>query len=295
MNMAQDLILVDESDNYILYQKKKTSLEWFGFVLELKFPKSKRFRFDLGWNCSRLAKSEALDRLSQEDSNAVQWAVAILKNEYRKIDSEVEKIANQLCIPYLVHFTNERNLSSVLNIGLHPKGNAERCKFNPSVNDMLRLDGHTDAVSLSIGFPNSRMFYKYRKQLEQDCWAVIVIDRSVLWKKTCAFCRHNAADSRISSRSLDELSSHHSLLEMFEDMPSPNSRHDQRLHQYDPTDVQAEVLAFGVIPKSLMVEIVFDSPRVMEKYRELAGGIPLSCEKPGRGFFASRNFARTFE
>ncbi|MDD3353930.1 DarT ssDNA thymidine ADP-ribosyltransferase family protein [Zoogloea sp.] len=291
----QDVIQVRECNDYILYQKKKTSIEWFSFFLELKRPKFKRSRFDLGWNGERLANSEALNRLHMEDERAIKWALEVFKSDYPKFNSEIEKVANEMCIPYLVHFTNVKNLSSILSIGLHPRVNSEKYNFFPTVNDTLRLDGRLEATSLSIGFPNSRMFFKYRKQSEQDYWAVLVIDRSVLWKKTCAFCKYNAADARISSMTLDDLSSHRSLLGMFEDLPSPNSRREQGLYQYDPTDVQAEVLAFGIIPKSMIVGIVFDSPILMKKYEEFAGGIPLSWEMPGRGFFASRNFARSFE
>ena len=294
MGLTQEVTLVGECDDYILYLKKKTNIEWFGFFLDLKYPKLKRARFELGWNGTRLANAESLNRLLQEDKKAVDWALIILKSEYPKLDSDIEKVANQLCIPYSVHFTNEKNLSSILKLGLHPKENSDKYKFSPTVNDMLRLDGHTDAVSLSIGFPNSRMFYKYRKQSEQKSWAGLVIDRSVLWKRKCAFCRHNAASSQISSRSLDELSSHQALLRMFDDMPSPYSRSEQRLYQYDPTDVQAEILVFGIIPNSLIVEVVFDSPSVMNKYSEIASGIPLSCDRPDHGLFSSRNFARSF-
>ena len=249
MTITQSIELVAECGDYILYRKPKTSVEWLGFVLQLKFPKWKRTRFDLGWNGTRFANAEALNRLLIQDKNAVNWALNILRSEYPKVDSDIERVASQLRIPYLVHFTNEKNLSSILEIGLQPKQNSEKYKFFPAINDALRLDGHMDAISLSIGFPNSKMFYKYRKQSEEESWAVLVIDRSVLWKRKCAFCKNNAASSQISSKSPDELSSHQALLEMYEDMPNPYSRAGKRLHEYDPTDVQAEVLVFGVIPK----------------------------------------------
>lgn len=293
--MTQSIVMVSECNDYILYQKPSKSVEWLGFYLQLKKPTLRTSRFELGWNGERLANSNALQRLSLVDCNAIHWALDFLKQEYPRVDSDIQKVADQLHIPYLVHFTNEKNLQSILHIGLHPRNNSWKHKFSPLINDTLRLDGHMDAISLSIGFPNYRMFYKYKKQSEQDSWVVLVIDRSVLWKRKCAFCKHNAADARISSISPDELSSHNALLGMFEDMPSPNSRREQRLYQYDPTDVQAEVLAFGVIPRSLIVEIVFDSPNLLNKYRDVAGGISLSCEKPGRGFFASRKFERSFE
>ena len=68
-------------------------------------------------------------------------------------------------------------------------------------NDCLRLDGHKDAVSLSIAHPNDRMFAKYRWQDLQQKWAVLVLDPSILWLLPTAFNRHNAADKRMSSLS----------------------------------------------------------------------------------------------
>ena len=71
MQLSQDIIQIAECGNYILYQKKKTSMEWFGFLLVLKHPRSKKTRFDLGWNGERLANSEALKRLLIEDERAI--------------------------------------------------------------------------------------------------------------------------------------------------------------------------------------------------------------------------------
>lgn len=289
---TKEIRLEVESRDYLLYKKERHNSEWFNFILVLKKPKTTKTRFEIGWNGVRFSSSADQKMLSSIDQIAIRWLSEILTTNYRKIDKKIEEIATDLQIPYLVHFTNEKNLESILQIGVHPISNSKKYNFTPVANDILRLDGHPNSVSLSIGYPNWKMLFKYRKQFTQDHWAILLIEKSVLWTKKCAFCKHNAADSRISKKSIEELTTHHSLMEMFEDLPEPKSRKEQRLHTYDPTDVQAEVLVFDFIHPSLINEIVFDSPDVANKYIDIASGARLSYEFPNQGFFSSRNFAR---
>ncbi|EJV4018820.1 DUF4433 domain-containing protein, partial [Salmonella enterica] len=84
--------------------------------------------------------------------------------------------------------------------------------ITPEINDELRLDGHRDSTSLSIAFPNYRMFYRYRMDNPSIEWVVLGIHPSILWRNDCAYCCHNAADARISAQSLAQLKT----LEAFE-------------------------------------------------------------------------------
>jgi len=65
-------------------------------------------------------------------------------------------------IDTLIHFTRLENLAGILADGILPRsapgGQARRVIFN----DGVRIDGHKDAVCLSVSFPNYKMFYKYR-------------------------------------------------------------------------------------------------------------------------------------
>ena len=98
------------------------------------------------------------------------------------MDNEKEKIASFLKennIEYLVHFTPVKNLKSILEHGIcsNKYCNEHGIKFIPT--DLDRLDGYTDFVSLSVSFPNYKMFYKKRQTMDED-FAVLLIDSSVL-------------------------------------------------------------------------------------------------------------------
>lgn len=181
----------------------------------------------------------------------------------------------------------------------------------PLVNDQLRLDGHKDAISLSIGFPNSAMFYKYRQLHPQDRWVVLLLRPEILWTHDCAYCLHNAADKRISSRPWSELTSDEAFQSMFAEAPDgAPSRTVQRLGLSDPTDMQAEVLVRGNITPSMLVEMVFEHPDDLEAHRHRTGlrivpvhvgsttlrlfygPVARVVQVPGSDFFASRRFAR---
>lgn len=216
-------------------------------------------------------------------------------------------------ILHLIHFTRVANLESIMNHGLQSVQMAHQQGVVPLVNDQLRLDGHKDAISLSIGFPNSAMFYKYRQLHPQDRWVVLLLRPEILWTHDCAYCLHNAADKRISSRPWSELTSEEAFQSMFAEAPDGEpSRTVQRLGLSDPTDVQAEVLVRGNIAPSMLVEMVFEHPDDLEAHRHhtvdrvrvvQAFGVLHDCiepvdrvarvvQVPGSDFFASRRFAR---
>lgn len=197
-----------------------------------------------------------------------------------------------IAVPHLVHFTRVTNLPSILTHGLYPISKTDRIGVTPDVNDVLRLDGHRDATSLSITFPNNLMFWKYRQENPEVDWAVLLISPSVLWTKNCAFCRYNAADARISGQLVNQLKTHQSFLSMFEEIDGFRSRQEQRLQPYDTTDVQAEVLAFDIIEPNLIMGVAFNKAEVRDRYLPILEGKKVILNPPTGGFFASRSFVR---
>ncbi len=195
-------------------------------------------------------------------------------------------------IPYLVHFTRVENLASIIQHGLCPVSTLKGMRTGYLRNDSLRLDGYFDATSLSIAHPNDSMFYKYRMEEPQQDWAVLVLDRSILWEKKSAFCRHNAADSRVSKLPLADRMKLAAFDAMF--LPSENSDSQEREHlkSYDPTDVQSEVLTFSTIEPKYILGVVFRNSRALEKYRDCLGDRRLSIQTEGNGFFAARSYCR---
>ena len=79
-----------------------------------------------------------------------------------------------------VHFTNVLNLKSIINYGLLPKSTLKEESMNFQENDVYRYDGFENATSLSITFPNYKMFYSIRTQDTSKNWAVLY---NHLWRQ----------------------------------------------------------------------------------------------------------------
>ncbi|ABQ25481.1 hypothetical protein Gura_1280 [Geotalea uraniireducens Rf4] len=86
-------------------------------------------------------------------------------------------------IAHLIHFTRFENLNSILQHGIRPRQVLDAGGEEYIFNDELRLDGCLDAVSLSISFPNYKMFYPYRCQDYSINWAVLRLKSSILWDR----------------------------------------------------------------------------------------------------------------
>jgi hypothetical protein len=195
-------------------------------------------------------------------------------------------------IPLLTHFTRTRNLASILEHGLCSVERAEQLGIMPHVNDTLRLDGHRDAVSLSVGFPNYRMFFKYRQESMAEAWAVLIIDPAVLWEKRCGFCQRNAADHRMRTRPTGDLTSAVAFNSMFDEIEGLPMRKQQGLLDCDPTDPQAEVLVFSTIEAHEIKGIAFDNPQAANACSPLKGARVWQVFPKGKGLFASRQLYR---
>lgn len=206
--------------------------------------------------------------------------------------SAIQAYAEGIGIPYLLHFTDVVNLPRIMKEGLSSLAVLTASGVPFRANDRLRLDGQTDAVSLSIGHPNDKMFAKYRWQNAERGWVVLILSPAILWTLPIAFNRHNAGDKRVSILSKKE----RMTLDAFEVMFTPSddlpSRDASNLLAYDPTDVQAEVLVFATIPADLITSVVFDSPANGASHRIAIGQRRSTIETGGFGFFAAHSYVR---
>ncbi|HCD1288798.1 TPA: DUF4433 domain-containing protein [Vibrio parahaemolyticus] len=200
----------------------------------------------------------------------------------------IKQIIEDQKIPALTHFTSLSNLESILENGLYSRDKVDE---SVEVNDEKRLDGRKDTISTSIGFPNSKMFYKYRNQ-KGGRWCVVAISKSVLTDLDCMFCKHNAADARISGLTDEELAKPESLAGMYDEIAGLPSRGDQKLRAYDATDVQAEVLIRDHIPAKYIVGIAFQDKPSRDKFEELAGKRKIVVHSRNKGLFGAREYVR---
>ncbi|MDQ1155226.1 DarT ssDNA thymidine ADP-ribosyltransferase family protein [Brevundimonas sp. SORGH_AS_0993] len=206
--------------------------------------------------------------------------------------AKIQATAAQLNIPNLVHFTRASNIPLIMQHGLQPVAAFEKLQIAPAINDELRLDGRLPGISTSVGLANDKMFYSLRQQNPGVEWAVLAISRKVLWEKDVLFCRHNAADARISKLGDNELRSHEAFLSMFSEIDGHPSRGDQKLKPFDPTDVQAEALVMEPIQVDFILGAAFEDASTKAKYEGLFKKTLLNGK--GKGYFANRKYNREY-
>lgn len=203
------------------------------------------------------------------------------KQNVQEIRAEVERRA----IPHLVHFTRCENLPSIFRHGLLSVSDCRAQGIDAVRNDMVRLDGKPDGTSLSVTFPNYRMFYKYRQTDPVAGWAVLILPTRILWEKECGFFKYNAADARMRMLPREQSATVQALQEMFANSDTPRQ---QWLRTYDPTDPQAEIMVYEAIEPNLIETVAFETKDVAEKWKRVLGGIDTIYAGKGKGLFGSR-------
>ena len=181
-------------------------------------------------------------------------------------ENKIREIIQERCIEYIFHFTREENIESIIKYGLVPRLVHDVNNVYACVNDEYRFDGRTDTNSLSIGFPNHRMFYRYRKLGEKDGfkWCIFVFKPEILYEKECLFCRTNAASHEIRSVRDSELKGFQALEAMFGEK---EIQKEMNLPLSFPIDEQAEVLVKDIIEPQYIHSIIFENKDLYYNYK----------------------------
>lgn len=203
---------------------------------------------------------------------------------------EKKTYSDQIRVPHLVHFTRCENLKSIMHNGLVSRCTGRELGLDMHKNDQLRLDDRLNAISLSISFPNYKMFYKHRIENAHSDWAVLILCRSVLWEKQCGFFKHNAADSRMRRRSPEDIERVTAFRDMF--ATSDELPRESWMRSYDPTDPQAEVMVFEPIEATNIETVAFETKEVTEKWSRFLGGTDFIYAGTGNGLFGTRQKVR---
>lgn len=157
------------------------------------------------------------------------------------------------------HFTRLSNLDNIFEHGLVSREEIDSGNIESEINDELRIDGQEKAICCSIGHPNYKMFYKLRHDNPDVKWVILVLKRSILWKKDCAFCISNAASSEVTVIDIEERKGLAAFNMLFDDIEGVPSRKDLDLPDFYPTNPQAEILVFERIePKYIVGAITQD-------------------------------------
>ena len=178
------------------------------------------------------------------------------------IPFSTESVEEQIAarnVRYLCHFTRIENLAGILCHGLLSVNELKRMSVEFNYNDQYRLDHRTDYISLSVAFPNYRLFFKNRStsQTTESSWVVLILRPSVCWELPVLFCATNAASSRISRSDTRALEGSKAFRELFDDGDQGIQRSARGLTDDLTWDPQAEVLVPQHIPVEYISTIVF--------------------------------------
>ncbi|MBH9718915.1 DUF4433 domain-containing protein [Burkholderia contaminans] len=183
----------------------------------------------------------------------------------------IQEFATERGIPYLLHFTRLSNLQSILTHGLVCRNSLDGTNVSGTVNDQHRLDG-TDAVCVSIGFPNYKMFFRCRREHQNEEWVVVAIQPKALWELRCAFCTTNAASSRVTSIPLAQRTGLPAFQAMYNDYDD-KVRADLNLKDFLPTNPQAEVLMLDGVPTTYIMGVAVQNLVMKAQIEALYSGL----------------------
>lgn len=169
----------------------------------------------------------------------------------------IRKIVKQRGIRDLFHFTRIENVDSILCRGLISEADLRENAVPHVASDAERRDGRLDGVSLSVSFPNWKMFYSKRVNSDAPThWVVLSICPSVLWTHRVEFFTYNAA----SEGMVDSEKSAHMRSAAFRELFAGEHRMTEKgfsLPKRFPTQNQAEVLVFEpIMPRDFQYCVV---------------------------------------
>ncbi|MEK3715801.1 DarT ssDNA thymidine ADP-ribosyltransferase family protein [Paenibacillus sp. FSL R7-0333] len=178
----------------------------------------------------------------------------------------MRKIVEERKIDMLIHFTQADNLESILRHGIIPISEHNHKGITAMKNDIYRLDFCENATSISIDFPNYKLFYKFRMKDTSINWVVLALEPSILWEKQCIFCPDNAANSDVSLRTIQERMGREAMLQMFAEHPKKPPRSVLGIPDACPTNPQAEVLVNGTIETKYIGGVVFQNKSTLDRF-----------------------------
>lgn len=218
------------------------------------------------------AHERELSRIALEEA----WAKAAARREAIRQDIEIRSI-ERLC-----HYTRIRNLPTILKHGLLSRSKLAAIGCAVIQNDPERFDRRLNRISLSVTFPNYKLFYRCQRQDSHfpggDQWVVLLISPNVCWNHDALFCKTNAASATVSNIHDEALSTPNAFAAMFDDQQSNHAREHRHLPPNFTWDPQAEVLVKDMIAPQEIMCIAFRDHASREDGRKLVAPMPESCK-----------------
>lgn len=152
--------------------------------------------------------------------------------------STIKKIIEEREIKELIHFTNMKNLRSILDNGVCSLNYMKRKKIEYLQNDFTRFDDEYNFISVSLSFPNYKMLYKKRIETKAS-YVILSLNPEVLLEKECLFIPTNAGHNKFRGK-LNDYSSFTNFYELFDDVRCNFPKNYSK-------DPQAEILIKEII------------------------------------------------
>lgn len=204
------------------------------------------------------------------------WENLPFNMDIKQFPSCCKAILEKRKIKYLIHFTNIKNLQSILENNLCPVSYLKTNKINYINNDKQRLDKKLDCISLSIEYPNSYMLKTYMDK-NRFCLLILNAQKVLLYNnytKYYIYC--NAARNDASQWLETEVLSKDRYLEnMFMEYNPDTREHcqysrlEKGIKDYLPTNAQAEILFNGIINSAYVESIIFQTQDDLDLCKEM--------------------------
>lgn len=201
------------------------------------------------------------------------------KIQKNKIIYDRKNFLNERKIEYLVHFTNLKNLESIMKNGVLSKQELEDKNMLYYNTDGARLDNQLDYISTSITFPNYKMFCKKREEIKSQDWVILKIDSQIICDKLdTLFLMHNCSDKEIRNlitQKRKDLEANEALKKLFNNYVDIKGirtiREDKLIDSNMTTNPQAEVMIKKCIEIKYIKAIVVIDDKTKQKVKEILG------------------------
>ncbi|MGO2962939.1 MAG: DarT ssDNA thymidine ADP-ribosyltransferase family protein [Carnobacterium maltaromaticum] len=187
----------------------------------------------------------------------------------KKNKKEIKNILVKRNIEHLVHFTNVKNVESIMQNGIIPVKNHKEYNVTAFVNDKIRDDELMEMTSFSVEFPNYKMLSKLKLNYPEEEWVIFFLRSSIILDKTSLFCYDNASNKEIKELSKTSRQEYEMFEKMFSDIDGYPLRAKTRLKRYFTTSPQAEILIEGNIDLNYIEKIVFLTAESKNKNKKL--------------------------
>lgn len=221
-------------------------------------------------NCWRapysMRRAEFAKRFCENPKKCVeiQKSLAAIRVRHKQ---EMIEILEKRKIEHFVHFTNAHNLESILKYGLLSVREMQERGITYISNDNDRFDAKLGGISLSVSFPNYRMFYKKRQTSKESDWVILLLDPNQIVGLTCRFYAKNAACSEMKRKGIP-----FNAVKEFENMfcgEGVENRENKGIPSSFTTDPQAEVLVLDAIPVSAIQTVCFANDTTRKRFNNL--------------------------